>query len=356
MTTLHKESVEPVRTEGRDIDTSIGTLTGEGADQATPVGEPHMAATATWRELPEPDRNDPTYFDRAMLKAPVWKPYIPIYYFIGGAAGASLALGAAARLDGSHDLDNLIRRCHWIGIAGSSIGGVMLVADLGRPARFLYMLRVFRPSSPMNMGAWILAVAPSAAFTAGLFDRRSPGLFHWVGEAAGYTSGIFGLALATYTGVLLSNSAIPIWQAARKVLPILFGASAAASAGSLFDLLEEDPRACRVTRLVGIGGRVAELAATVAIERAVRDVPAVAEPLRRGTTAVLWKTATALTAASLVALLWPGGGRRARKTAGVLGLAGSLLMRFAVDGAGHASARHPRASFHQQRAVAAGPQ
>lgn len=351
MPTLYKESVDPVTTDGRDIDTSIATLTGEASHQVSSVPDQHMQKIAgTWHALPGRQADDPTYYDRPMLKAPVWKPYIPAYYFVGGAAGASLALGAAAQLDGSRDLDRLIRRCHWTGIIGSSIAAVLLISDLGRPKRFLLMLRVFRPSSPMNMGAWILSVAPSAAVTAGLFARRSAGPLRWIGETAGYVSGVFGLALATYTGVLVSNSAVPVWQECRRVLPILFGASAAASAGAIFDLLSEGERARNITYIFGLGGRIAELSASVAMERTASRIPSVGRPLKRGLSAVLWRTATALTGASIVAMLWTGRSRRARTIAGALGIGGSLIMRFAVEQAGKASALDPRASFHQQRA------
>ncbi|HLJ48652.1 MAG TPA: NrfD/PsrC family molybdoenzyme membrane anchor subunit [Bryobacteraceae bacterium] len=337
--------METVLSDGRDIDTKIATLTGEASHQLTPA--PHQPGV--WETMPGAQRTDPTYYDRPMLKPSVWKPYIPAYYFVGGAAGASLALGAAAQLDGSHELDDLIQRCHWTGIIGSSIAAVLLISDLGRPSRFLFMLRVFRPTSPMNMGAWILAVAPSAAVTAGLFARRTNGILQRLGEVAGYTSGIFGLALATYTGVLVANTAVPIWQECRRVLPILFGASAVASAGSIFDLLVEGSRTQRITYSFGLAGRVAELTAGLAMERVASRVPSVGRPLKRGFSGFLWRAATILTAGSIVAMLWPGQKRRTREIAGILGLGGSLLMRFAVDEAGKASALDPRASFHQQR-------
>jgi formate-dependent nitrite reductase membrane component NrfD len=338
-------------TDGRDIDLKFAELIGEAAGQAIRVPEEHTKALAgVWENLPLPDPQDPTYYDRPLIKEPVWKPYIPLYYFIGGAAGASLALGAAAQLHGSRDLDRLIRRCHWIGIIGSSIGGGLLILDLGRPERFLFMLRVFRPTSPMNMGAWILAIAPTAAVTAGLFLRRS-GPLALLGEVAGYSSGVFGLGLATYTGVLLANSAVPVWQASRKTLPVLFGASGVAAAASFFDLLYEDPQGARITRAYGIIGRTAELAAAYVMERQAAEVPRVARPLRNGLSGALWRTATVLTAASLVTLLIPGQSRKKRLIAGVLGCAGSLAMRFAVERAGMASARDPKASFHQQRAA-----
>jgi formate-dependent nitrite reductase membrane component NrfD len=348
----YRSTSDPIETDGRDIDTSVGALTGEASQQIAGPVEQHMARMAgTWEQLPFPDPGDPTYYDRPLLKSSVWKPYIPLYYFVGGTAGAALKLGAAAQLDGSPELNQLVHRCHWIGIIGSTIGGAFLILDLGVPHRFLYMLRVFRPTSPMNMGAWILAIAPSAAITAGLFARSSIGFIGFIGETAGYSAGVFGAALATYTGVLVANTAVPIWQQARRVLPLLFGASAAASAGSVFDLMFEDPRACRVTRFFGVFGRAAELAATYAMERTiVSAAPRIARPMKHGFSGFLWKTATVLTASSLLVLLLPTQNRKKRLIAGALGASGSLVLRFAVDRMGVMSAQDPRASFHQQRA------
>ncbi len=346
--TRYQESVDPVQTDGRDIDTQLATLSGEaGRQQATHPVEEHLGSIAqVWEQVPTVDQADPTYYDRPLLKEPVWRPYIPLYFYIGGVAGASLALGAAAQLAGTRKLDRMVRRAHWMGIVGSTAGAVLLIADLGRPSRFLYMLRVFRPTSPMNMGSWILAVTPAAAVTAGLF-ARSRGVWNEVGELAGYLSGISGLALATYTGVLLAGSAIPVWQESRRHLPFLFGSSAVAGAASLFDLLYEDRRECRITRAYGIAGRTAELASSVLMERRASRVPAVGRPLKKGFSGFLWRAAGILTASSLAVLLQPKQNRTARLLAGTLGTLGSIALRFAVERAGVQSARDPRASFHQ---------
>src|SRR5207248_9326379 len=122
----------------------------------------------------------------------------------------------------------------------------ILIYDLGKPSRFHHMLRVFRPTSPMNMGAWILSSVSPSAIVAAMFSQRR-GLLGALGEMSGIASGLAGLGLATYTGVLVSNSAIPIWQESRHILPILFGASAMAAAGSLFDMTFSDPAAKRIT-------------------------------------------------------------------------------------------------------------
>ena len=351
-TLLYAKSVDPVTSDGRDIDPELGKLGGEAAGQKVAgVADQHLEKVAeTWERVPAPIQNDPTYYDRPVLKAPVWSWEIPLYYFTGGAAGACLVLGAAAQLDRSGRLDRVIRRCHWAGIIGSTVSAALLIDDLGKPSRFINMLRVFRPTSPMNMGTWILSGAAPTAITAGVFLRRR-GLLHWIGEAFGFASGVFGMGLATYTGVLVGNSAIPVWQSSRRILPLLFGASAVASAGSLFELMSDAPRERRITHTFGTIGRAAELAASVAMEKRAAQVPQVARPLRSGASGFLWKASTLLTAASLVTSLIPRNSRKKRIIAGVLGTAGSLALRYAVHTAGAASANDPRATFHSQRAA-----
>lgn len=289
-----------------------------------------------------------TYYDRPLLKEPVWEIDIPIYYFLGGAAGAALMLGAAAQFEGSQGLKRFVQRCHWVGIIGSTAGGLLLVNDLGRPSRFLNMLRVFRPTSPMNVGAWILSGAAPLAIAAGLLTGRK-GFLGWVGNVASYGAGLFGLGLAGYTGVLVSNTAIPLYRHSHRSMPVLFLASATASAASILDLVCEEPRASRITFSFGTVGRLAELAAAYAVEVNAAVLPRVGVPLQQGVSGALWKTATVLTAVSLVVSSIPGKSRWRRKWAGALGALGSLCVRFAVHYAGAASARDPRASFEPQR-------
>lgn len=289
-----------------------------------------------------------TYYDRPLLKKSVWSVDIPLYHFTGGTAGAALALGAAAQAGGNGDLRRFSQHCHWMGILGSTLGVAFLIHDLGKPSRFLYMVRVFRPTSPMNIGSWILGGAAPTAIAAGLFMNRRGGLGQ-IGEIAGYASGVFGTALAGYTGVLVSNSVIPAWQAARRWMPVLFMASSMASAASILDLFYENERANRITFTFGNVGRLLELAASHKVEEAASAVPKVAEPFRKGATSLLWKTATALTLASLIASAIPSHSPKKRKVAGLLGALGSLCLRFAVHYISNASARDPRASFEQQR-------
>jgi formate-dependent nitrite reductase membrane component NrfD len=342
-----------VSTDGRDVNTALATLDGEAAQQHIEDEDRHLKSITPAPEDSAPTiGEDTTYYGRPLLKQSVWSADVPIYYFLGGTAGAALCLGAAIQLvspRGSHPLRRASSICHWTGIVGSTVGAAFLIHDLGRPSRFLYMMRVFRPTSPMNMGAWILAGAAPTAITTGLLINRG-GLLGVIGEITGYVSGLFGTALAGYTGVLVANSAIPIWQLARRWLPVMFMASSASAAASVIEMISGDEHTRIVTTLFGTAGRVAEIAAAKEAERAVSAVAKVGEPLEQGNTAFLWKAATGLTGASLVVSLLPRRGRAVSIIGGLLGIAGSLCLRFAVHYISDASARDPRASFQHQHA------
>jgi hypothetical protein len=347
----YKKSSDPVQTDGRDISTAIAELDAEASTQEA-EGSPdrHIEEkAATWQRLPDPERADPTYYGRPMLNESVWSWAIPAYYVAGGLAGSALVLAAAAQLRKSRARERLIRRCHWIAVVGAGVSAGLLIYDLGRPSRFLNMLRVFRPTSPMNMGAWILTGA-GATSTGALLFRTRPGLFGALGETCGYVAGIFGAGLATYTGVLVANTAVPVWQESRRMLPVLFGASAMSSLGSVVEMFVEDPEERGITKAFGTAGMVAELAAGIVMEKQASSVSRVGRPFRRGLSGFLWRNAQMFTAAGLAASLLPNARGNRRILAGALAGLGSLLTRFAVERAGTASARDARASFHLQRA------
>lgn len=349
-TVRYKDSVQPIRTDGRDIDLQLAMLTGEAAHQEASGGPgKHIEEYSwTWNQLPEPKPHDPTYYDRPLLNESVWSWAIPTYYYVGGLAGASLALAAAVQTKRSTERGRLINRCHWIGFIGCCVSGALLIYDLGRPTRFLNMLRVFRPTSPMNVGAWILSGTSGSAFFTLLLRGRG-GLLGTLGESAGYVSGVMGMGLATYTGVLVSNTAVPVWQASRHLMPILFACSAITSVGSLFTLLDQNPEESRITHSFGTAGKIAEIAAGIVMERQASEVPRVGRPFRKGVSGLMWRTAAVLTASSLILSVLPNKTRERHLASGVLGTVGSLLMRFAVERLGTASVRDPRASFHRQR-------
>ncbi|HUP61917.1 MAG TPA: NrfD/PsrC family molybdoenzyme membrane anchor subunit [Thermoanaerobaculia bacterium] len=169
-----------------------------------------------------------TYYDLPLLKPPVWTWEVPAYFFVGGAAGAVAVLGVAARIAGNDE--KLVRDARWIAAIGATVSGPLLVADLGRPERFLNMLRVFKPQSPMSVGAWTLALF-GASSTAALF---LPG--KTLRDVAATLSAASGLVMSTYTGVLIGATSIPAWNRHANTLPIHFGASALGSAVALLEL------------------------------------------------------------------------------------------------------------------------
>ncbi len=350
--TLYKDSIDPVTTDGRDIDSDLGSLVGEGSHQRTGGHtDEHMRnESGVWREIPsEQSTTDVTYYDRPMLQEPVWEWPISAYYYIGGVTGASLVLAAAAQLKDGEAHHKLIKSCHSIAFVGSGLSAFCLVYDLGRPERFLNMLRVFRPTSPMNMGAWILSGVGSTAPVA-LVLRNRPGLLGFIGKTCTILAGIFGAGLATYTGVLVSSSAVPIWQQSRKTMPILFGASAMASVGELFNIISGNEQERALTTTFGTVGQLVELSAGFVMEKQASEVKQVGLPFREGVSGVMWRTAAALTAGSIFLKVLPGKSSTKRIAMGVMGTLGSVLMRFSIEQLGKVSALDARASFHQQRA------
>lgn len=281
-----------------------------------------------------------SYYGRPILKEPTWTWEIPCYLFTGGLGGASAVLSLLAELTGHEKLSRTAR--YWAMI-GDNVSPLLLVSDLGRPERFLHMLRVFKVTSPMSVGSWVLVVSGGASTTAAVLqflDRLKP-----VRLAAEVVSGAFGPALATYTATLLSDTAVPIWHEGRHELPFVFGSSAGATAGAACTLVLK-PRDAGPARRLAIGGVLVENAAMLAMEKRLGFI---GEPYRRGLPGSLTRAAKAATTVG-AALLWKGGRRRSTAVAGsALVLGGELLLRWAVFEAGFESARDPRYTVIPQR-------
>jgi formate-dependent nitrite reductase membrane component NrfD len=328
-------------TDGRNIDPSLGTLSGEGASIA--VHEPRDVYPTRVGAPPGELTTEVGYYGLPALKEPVWISTIPTYFYVGGVAGASLALAAAVEL-APHDeaMRVLSRRCRVVALVGIVASSGLLVADLGRPERFLHMLRVFRPTSPMSVGSWVLVAAGGVTTLSFL-----PGI---AGRACTMVGGLLGAPLAGYTAVLLANTAVPLWSATRRTLPILFVASAVTAAASLLELLPSSPREARVVRRFGLVGKLAELVATELVSRDASRVHRVGAPLRSGLAGSLFRSAKLLTLASAALSIIPRRGRATRAVSGVLGTLGAIAVRFAIFHAGKSSARDAQATFSAQRA------
>jgi len=293
-----------------------------------------------------PDAGFRSYYGRPVLKDPAWKTAdVAAYLFLGGLAGASSALAAAAHRAGYDEIAKVARITAGGAISGSAAA---LVHDLGRPARFLNMLRVFKVTSPMSLGSWLLAAyGPVAGASAA---SALTGTFPRAGRAAAGVAGVMGPAVATYTAALICNTAVPAWHDAHREMPYLFAGSAATAAGGIGLLTVRPDRAVPAARLA-VAGAVTELAAGYLMER--RLGPA-AEPYRTGEPGELMLAARILTATGTAAALAARGRSRLLSvTAGAMLVAASAVTRFGVFHAGRASARDPKQTIAPQRTRAA---
>jgi len=263
----------------------------------------------------------------------VWKnPDVPLYLFLGGLAATSSGLGA---LGGATDRPTLRRTGRLAAAAGAAGGTVFLIHDLHRPSRFHHMLRVFKPTSPLSVGTWILS--PFATFAAATAASEVTGLFRRAGDVSGAAAAVIGPALGTYTAVLFSNTAVPTWHEAHRELPIVFAGSAAAAGGGM-GLVGASVRDNVPAARLAVAGAAVELAAGEYMER---KLGLLGDVYQKGRAHTLMRASKACLAAGAVGAVL---GRRRRWSAALSGLAlmaGSALTRFGVFDAGIASANDP---------------
>jgi len=289
--------------------------------------------------VPEPEFE--SYYGRQIIKTPTWKtPDVPLYLFLGGLAGSSAVLAEGAALTGNASLERVTRLA---AATGAGIGSVFLIHDLGRPMRFLNMLRVFKVTSPLSVGSFILA--PFASLASAAAGSHVTGLLPRLGRLAGVGAAAFGPPLVTYTAALFSNTAVPAWHEAHRELPFVFAGSGAGAAGGLAMLLVPVADSGPARNMALVGAAVE----TVAVERMKKRLGMLAEPYEQGPSGRLMTTASRLTAAAVALTLL---GRRSRPVSALAGLtlmAASATTRFGVFEAGLASARDPKYTVVPQK-------
>jgi len=279
-----------------------------------------------------------------VLKEPVWRPEVAFYFFTGGLGGASSVLSLVARVSG-HEL--LAQRSIQIASAADAVSPPLLIADLGRPERFLNMLRVFKVTSPMSVGSWILAYSSTASSVSAFLNTI--GRLPRVADLARTASAVSGAPLAVYTATLISDTAIPVWHEARRELPFLFGSSAVASAGAAAAIAVAPAEAGPARRLA-VGGVLVENAIFALMRKRLGML---GEPYASGESGRYRKVSRTCTIGGAALLASPG--RRSRLAAaagGALILAGEVAMRWSVFKAGFQSARDPKYTVAPQRARA----
>ena len=289
------------------------------------------------------EREQPTsYYGLPIIKEPTWEARdIAGYLFLGGLAGASSALAAGAQLTGRHALARTAKVTA-TGAIGLSLAA--LVHDLGRPARFVNMLRVVKPTSPMSIGSWLLAAYAPLTVVATASDVT--GVLAPLGAAATFGAAGLGCGVATYTGALVSNTAVPAWHEGHLEMPLLFAASAAMAAGGA-GMFAGTGAATAPARRLALAGALGEIAME---QMMVRRMPAtVGRSYHEGRAGTLLKVGEGLALAGAAASLLAKRSRVASWIAGGSLLAASACTRFGIFHAGVQSARDPEQTAGPQR-------
>ncbi|WP_310961726.1 NrfD/PsrC family molybdoenzyme membrane anchor subunit [Nocardioides terrisoli] len=281
-----------------------------------------------------------SYYDLPVLNDVVWSPIdIGGYLFLGGLAGASGAVAGAAALTGR---PGLARAATYAAAGGAQVSLGLLIHDLGRPSRFLTMLRVVKLTSPMNVGAWLLGAFSATSTVAAL--SRATGRARPIGAIATAATAVLGPAVATYTGVLISDTAVPAWHDGHELMPFVFASSAVSSAAGV-GLLAAPAIESGPVRALGAAGAVTEVALGRLMQRRMGIVE---EAYRTGRAKWLMHAAEGLTLAG-AALAATARSRPARLAAGASLVVGSALTRFGIFAAGVQSVRDPKYTVVPQR-------
>jgi hypothetical protein len=288
-----------------------------------------------------PDAEFTSYYGMPVINSPVWaSPDIPGYLFLGGLAGAASLLGAGAQATGRPALSR-VSKAGAFGAGVLSLAG--LVHDLGRPSRFLNMLRVFKVTSPMSVGSWLLAgyVPVAGIAAASSLSGRVPKL----GTAATTASALLGPAVASYTAALISDTAVPAWHDGYPEMPFVFVGSGACAAGGLgliaAPLTQSGP--ARAMAVFGVGTELASF------ERMERRIGMTAEPYSKGRGGAYVRAGKVL---SLLGLAGAALSRRSRVASALSGaalLASSAATRWGIFHAGMQSANDPKYTVIPQR-------
>ncbi len=347
-----------------------------------------------------PEAEFRSYYGQPIIKAPIWhEPHMPLYLYLGGTSGAASVISAVATLTGH---DRLALTARVTAAAGAAAGAGLLVAELGRPERFLNMLRVFKPTSPMSVGSWLLAahsgltvLAAASALVTGRSVSRVPGrsvaeipdrgglripyrsvlrISGWsglrvpvrsapripvppvrgaralavLGDAAALAAVVTGPLMSTYTAVLVADTAVPAWHEAHRELPFLFAGSALAGAGAA-GMLTTPRREAGPARVTAVLGAAVETVAGAVMEH---RLGLVGEPYRLGRSGRLMRAARALTVGGALLATVAGRGRALGALTALSGLAltaGAVCTRFGVLAAGKASAADPKYTVVPQR-------
>lgn len=288
-----------------------------------------------------------SYYDQPIVKAPPWGAPIAVYLFTGGMAGALGVIQLAAEVT---QRPRLRRNARLVSLGALGVGTAALIEDLGRPERFLNMMRVVKLSSPMSLGTWILTGYGLGAGMAGaneidrMLAERLP--LAWIRPVArsleapaAAQAAVFGAPLAAYTAALLGSTSVPTWQAAGRGLgPVFVSSAAAAASGAM--LITTPVREAAPMRWLAPLAAIADVVGSKAMKDDMHELER--EPLETGAAGRKLGLAEKLVVAGGAVAMLAGRWRPAAIAGGAMLVAGSVLTRFGVLEAGLESTKDPR--------------
>ena len=296
-----------------------------------------------------------TYYERPLLKKPHWEGEVVAYLFLGGIMGGSGILATLCDDHPNHDED-LARIVRYSAFVLAPTAPGVLLLHLGRPERFLYMLRIFKWRSVMSMGVWgLIGFSVPATLGASAQAARDGILWSWLDavvprRVTDVLLGLLGAFIVGYTGVLLSATAIPLWAIGKRHIPAFCVCSGLAGACALnagiLALTGGNERSLKKLERLEMLAAAAEFALLEAFRR---HAGATGDPMFAGKRGAKLRTVTqglGIIAPALLTLL-PFGGRAKTLLASALTLAGGYVLRETLIEAGKASADDPRAASRQ---------
>jgi formate-dependent nitrite reductase membrane component NrfD len=303
----------------------------------------------------------PGYETVPMLKQPKWGWEIALYFFCEGISAGAYLLATLAELLGRGRFRRLSRTGYLTSFATLLPCPPLLIADLGRPERFHHMLRVFKPTSPMNLGAWALsgygaAVTTTAAqqlLTAG--DETDHGALIR-SPVAGALGLPFAITMISYPGVLLATTSTPVWSKSRFLGALLAcsSVSTGAAATSLaLALGDGDTDSHAALAKIETTARLAEGAALAAYVISAGDA---ARPLtKREYKWHFWLGAVGVGLVLPSFIAKRSKSRTANAIGSVLTLAGGFALKWAITHAGKKSALDNKAARAATRSSKSAP-
>jgi formate-dependent nitrite reductase membrane component NrfD len=296
-----------------------------------------------------------TYYDQPQLKKSHWGGRVASYIFIAGLSGSAQLIATAADLAGGEREQGVVERGRHIALVAVVLGPPLLIWDLHTPERFYNMLRIFRRTSPMSIGTYILS-----SFSLFSLVTAAAQFIGWrkVARVAQIPAAIAGASMTTYTAALLAATSTPIWAAVPRALGVQFAASSFAAGAAALQLAgraDGDEAASPALEGVSVAAAAIELVGAMIAERTYHDLGIADSTTSRQPWGALHQLGAIGLGAALPLAAYAGklaGGRprpRLMLAAGIAVLAGSFALRWSVIGAGNDSSIRPKQSLRFAR-------